>query len=322
MKVDEERKYALTKFSTKNGVKSLKVSDHNLLILELSIKWNSLNNMNERQEMFNFQDVENFQKFEMLTESDDELGTCFDDCDDLNKAANKWMKRFNFLIQKSFRKIRIRKQKVNPELETLFKEKESLRTKISEIEDDNLENIDEILNLDEEYDEVVDKISDICASRNKELVDKYLGKTKDAFEGYNPIKTWALKKKLAPKSSMDPPAAKRDENDKLVTDKKDLEKLYLKTYIDRLTPNPIREDLEDLFELKSMLFDMRIEESKSKVTEDWTMDELEKVLKSLENRKARDAHGHIYELFKFGRTRFEDISFKIVLSFQEEANLP
>ena len=46
---------------------------------------------------------------------------------------------------------------------------------------------------------------------------------------------------------MDPPAAKRDENDKLVTDKKDLEKLYLKTYIDRLTPNPIREDLEDLF---------------------------------------------------------------------------
>ena len=123
MKVDEERKYALTKFSTKNGVKSLKVSDHNLLILELSIKWNSLNNMNERQEMFNFQDVENFQKFEMLTDSDDELGKCFDDCDDLNKAANKWMKRFNFLIQKSFRKIRIRKQKVNPELESLFKEK-------------------------------------------------------------------------------------------------------------------------------------------------------------------------------------------------------
>ena len=211
-----------------------------------------------------------------------------------------WMKLFNFLIQKSFRKIRIRKQKVNPELESLFKEKESLRTKISEIEDDNLENIFEIFNLDEEYDEVVDRISSICASRNKELVDKYLGKTKDAFEGYNPIKTWALKKKLAPKSSMDPPAAKRDENDKLVTDKKDLEKLYLKTYIDRLTPNPIREDLEDLFELKSMLFDMRIEESKSKVTEDWTMDELEKVLKSLKNGKARDAHGHIYELFKFG----------------------
>ena len=45
---------------------------------------------------------------------------------------------------------------------------------------------------------------------------------------------------------------------------------------------------------------MRIEESKSNVTEDWTMDELEVVLKSLKNGKARDAHGHIYELFKFG----------------------
>ena len=135
MKVDEERKFALTKFSTKNGVKSVKVSDHNLLILELSIKWNSLNT-NERQEMFNFQDVENFQKFEMLTESDEELRNCLDDCDDLNKGANQWMKRLNFLIQKSFRKIRIKKQKINPELKILFEEKESLRSKISELEED------------------------------------------------------------------------------------------------------------------------------------------------------------------------------------------
>ena len=49
-----------------------------------------------------------------------------------------------------------------------------------------------------------------------------------------------------------------------------------------------------------MLFDLRIEESKLNVTPDWTMDELEIVLKGLKNNKARDAHGHVYELFKHG----------------------
>ena len=186
-----------------------------------------------------------------------------------------------------------------PTLETLFSEKESLKCKIGELEtkDDNL---DELLELDDKYDEVVDRISTICATKNKELVEKYLGKTKDALEGYNPVKTWALKKKLAPNSASDPSAAKRDANDKLVTDKKELEKLYLQTYIDRLTPNPVKEELKDLFDLKSELFEMRIEESKTKVTADWTIDELETVLKSLKSNKARDAHGHIYELFKSG----------------------
>ena len=50
------------------------------------------------------------------------------------------------------------------------------------------------------------------------------------------------------------------------------------TYIERLTPNKVKEDLEEIFELKNELFAMRIEESKTKVTSDWTMDELKEVL--------------------------------------------
>ena len=45
---------------------------------------------------------------------------------------------------------------------------------------------------------------------------------------------------------------------------------------------------------------MRIEESKLKVTDDWTMEDLENVLKTLKKNKARDAHGHTYELFRYG----------------------
>ena len=109
-----------------------------------------------------------------------------------------------------------------------------------------------------------------------------------------------MKKKLAPKTAVDPPAAKLNSKGKLVTNKEELEQLYLDTYIERLTPNPVDEDLEDIFELKNELFDMRIEESKTKVTSDWTMDDLEEILKTLKSNKARNAQGHVYELFKYG----------------------
>ena len=41
MKIDEEGVYTLTKFATKKGKKSVKKSDHNMLILYLNISWNS-----------------------------------------------------------------------------------------------------------------------------------------------------------------------------------------------------------------------------------------------------------------------------------------
>ena len=191
---------------------------------------------------------------------------------------------------------------MNPALEALFEQKESIRSQISELEknEEILENLEELTDLDGKYEEVIDKISKICATKKKELVEEYLGKNNDTLEGFNQVKTWALKKKLAPKTAVDPPAAKLNSKGKLVTNKEELEQLYLDTYIERLKPNPVDEDLEDIFELKNELFDMRIEESKTKVTSDWTIDDLEEVLKTLESNKARDAHGHVYELFKYG----------------------
>lgn len=105
MIVDEARRFSLTKFCTKNGRKSVKVSDHNTLILNLNIRWNSSEKINNREEIFNFRNTEQFQRFEMLTESDDDLKNCFKDCTDVNKAADKWLKILNNLIKKSFKKV-------------------------------------------------------------------------------------------------------------------------------------------------------------------------------------------------------------------------
>ena len=109
-----------------------------------------------------------------------------------------------------------------------------------------------------------------------------------------------MKKKLAPKNTIDPPAAKIDKFGNLVTDKKGLEELYLETYKDRLKPNEIADGLEDLKSLKEYLFRLRLKYASQQISDDWSYSDLEKVLKSLKNGKARDPHGHIYELYKYG----------------------
>ena len=77
-----------------------------------------------------------------------------------------------------------------------------------------------------------------------------------------------------------------------------LEKLYLDTYVEWLKPNKMAPGLENLEKLKEYLFNLRYENCKNKKSKDWSEDDLNKALKALKNNKARDAHGHIYELFK------------------------
>ena len=130
-------------------------------------------------------------------------------------------------------------------------------------------------------------------------MEEYLEYQNDAIEGFSQPKTWKLKKKLAPKNTFDPPAGKKDAFGNLITDKDGLEALYLETYINRLKPNKIADGLEDLKELKEYLFKLRLKYASQNVSADWTIEHLNKVLKSLKNGKARDPHGHIYEIFKY-----------------------
>ena len=113
------------------------------------------------------------------------------------------------------------------------------------------------------------------------LKNDFIGDFEFGMDGFNQVRTWGLKKKLAPKNVIDPPAAKKDAEGKLVTEKSQLEKLYLETYKERLKPNPISENFQELKELKEYLFSLRKRLAETEVSEDWTFSELEKVLKSL-----------------------------------------
>ena len=129
-----------------------------------------------------------------------------------------------------------------------------------------------------------------------------MGSEDNSIEGFHQARTWALKKKLSPKNSIDPPAAKKDENGELVANKSQLENLYLNTYKNRLKPNPIKDSLIPLESLKEYLFEVRLQLASLRPTKQWTLEDLNKALKSFKNHKARDSLGHTYELFKYGGT--------------------
>ena len=298
MTIDEKRIYTLTKFGSKRGQKIIRASDHNLLILQLKLKWSSLNKA-QRIEILNFRNEEDFQKFKKCTEVNAELLECFENAPDFNSACNKWLKVFNKILRNCFRKIRITKSKNPQELDQLFAKKESIQQKLDQQEpvfDMNMQ-----MKLENELEDVLENISSFCAQHNKETIEEYLKESGEAEnEPHNQLKTWKLRKKIAPKNIQDGPSAKLNKKGDLITEKSELERLYLETYLDRLTPNPVFEELKDIVELKDLLFDLRMNMCSQVKSRDWDMSDLDKVLKGVKNNKARDAHGHIFELFKLG----------------------
>ena len=179
-------------------------------------------------------------------------------------------------MAKSFKKIRVNRQKPNKELNALFERKESLKLLLNDEQDE--ETVEAI-------EAELENVSDEIAEKNKDIANEMLGRNSDPVEGFSAAKTWSLKKRLAPKNTMDPPMAKKDPHGNLVTDKSQLEELYLNTYLDRLQPNSITPGLEVLEEIKEYLYELRLELCQTRKSKDWTIDDLENVLKQLKTTK-------------------------------------
>ena len=104
--IDEKRIFPLTKFSSKNGKKSIKDSDHNTLVLKMNTSWNSaIQDKDDRIEIYNYKNKVDFERFVEETNNNSDLGSCFDDCrEDINEACNKWFSILNGIIKKCFQK--------------------------------------------------------------------------------------------------------------------------------------------------------------------------------------------------------------------------
>ena len=134
MIIDEVGQYTLTKYTNKSGDKTCaKESDHRTIVVELNIKWNAeTSTKEERVEVFNYRNEENFAKFVSLTNDNNDLLHCFDDQnEDFEKSSKRWLKILKNIIKSSFTKTRVKKKKLPVDLENLFEEKEGIKAKNS-----------------------------------------------------------------------------------------------------------------------------------------------------------------------------------------------
>jgi hypothetical protein len=282
--IDEEKTFVLTKYrKTKHGVKVIE-SDHNSIITYVKAGWNKKINI-KRIEMYHLKDKEGLNKFNEMTSHDKFLSSVFDDENkSINVQTKHFLKRFEYCLSKCFKKIRIRNNKRNNEIEDLFNKRRILRNKTDEKSAENLRKVEE-------------QIADKCAEDNYKTIKEVCGGLTPEEGGLNAGKLWKLKRQLKGIVN-DPPTAMIDSKGNLVTTSGAIENLTIKMYTDRLKTLKIKDELEVHMMQREDLCDQRLKEAHEHKTPEWSMEDLVIVLKQLKNNKSRDPLGFANELFK------------------------
>lgn len=164
---------------TKNGPK-VKESDHNSLITKIKGTWKK-QIVQKRTEMYNLKDKEGLKKFKEITSEDLFLSSVFTEEGNIETQTKYFLKILGYCMSKSFKKIRVNKNKKNKDLEELFNLRRILKTKKD----------------DESYDKLVEvetKLANICADNNARTIQEACEGLSCEGGGINAGKLWKLKK--------------------------------------------------------------------------------------------------------------------------------
>ena len=296
MVIDEDRNFCLTNYAQYKKNKRAIETDHNAIIAEFNLSVPS--RKPERIELFNLRNRRCQAKFTEETQRNTKLVECFKNNNPIEVQCKMWLKTFNNILYKCFRKIRIvNNEKKNRTKGSLVKEHTNLKKEVKSIEiseDIKTQIRNRIVQIEEE---IADKISEDYVVEIVETLKKFGGDDTN-LKGSGRNKIWEILKQNFPKSKAAVPVGKRDKHGMIVTNHEKLKKLYLNTYKHRLRNRPMREDFQNIKEHKEELFKLRIRLASSNKSEPWTMAQLENVLKILKEGKSRDPNGWVRDLFK------------------------
>ena len=297
MKIDEDKEYVLARYiKTRSGTKIIN-SDHNMLSCRFSLVFNK-KPKKIRQEFFKYKNEEDRKKFLKETSESTKFRKCFDNTENFEISSNKFFKTLKNTIQNCFKKVRVvqgqNKKLGNPSIQEKLKQNTKLKAflKINKCKADQ-----EV--AESRLSEIEETIANELASYNAETVKDYVENMENLDSSFSQLGLWKLKKKLCSKI-FDPPMAKNDKNGNLVTSTEALKNLYLETYKNRLKHREMKEEYMDIYFLKSELWKYRLQYMRKNKSKQWSMTQLEKVLKSLKNNKSMDPNGMINEIFKEG----------------------
>ena len=198
MIIDEKREYSLGNYAQFQKNKRVIESDHNGLLLELELNYST--QKPERKEFFNFRNKVCQEAFKRETDINRQLLDCFENELSAQMQSKIWLKTFNSIIYKCFRKVRMCKNKKEPATNknTLLRERKDLLKNIK------AKNVSEALKR-----QIEDRISQIENEIGTEIVNKYheeiietindLGGDQTAIDGSGRQKLWKVLKRKIPK---------------------------------------------------------------------------------------------------------------------------
>ena len=269
--VDEQKCFAFTN----NSKKKISYSDHNSLIgfIELKIQ----KTKSERKIIFNYRNSESLEAFKKITNGSPLLSRIFLNDDPFPKQIQAWWKVIKNNIYRAFKKVRL--TKMRPKSCKKFTQRNRA---IREKNANDRENAENQLRMDQH-------------NRDINLIRRNMSILKKSKNSQKNI--WDLKKIFFPKNKPQLPAAKRNLSGQIITNPNELRSIYLEHFVFRMRKRPILPGMEQYQLNVENNFQCLLNETKTNTSSDWTLQDLDKVLKSLKINQSQDTMCLVNELF-------------------------
>ena len=141
-----------------------------------------------------------------------------------------------------------------------------------------------------------DEIREEEAKENIRFLKEQVDKLERDSKNFN-NNVWKVRDKLFPKKGESLPTAKYDKEKQLITNHEELKDLYLEHFAHRLRQRPIISELSEYKDEVEKEFESLLEVTKQVKSDEWCIEDLDKVLKTLKPKQSQDAHGIANELF-------------------------
>ena len=213
MVIDEENKHVLTNYEqVRKGGKAAD-SDHATEYLDLDLR--VMTEKSKRRELWNFKNKKAQMKFKIQTTETKEFSNCFNNVLSLTKQIENWQKVFNSHVRRSFKKVRI------------MKNKKAHPLGVSKLIDErnNLLNRED---CEKEVEDLNEIISNTEADINRNKILKHFKSLSENPDNVNLNQVWKTMDKIWPKVGSNLPSAKKNHKGRIISEPNELKLLLAK----------------------------------------------------------------------------------------------
>ena len=293
MIIDEEKDLTPARYIARNGKLEEVQSDHNCIIVELEGETRKTTNKVKR---WQFQNEENLNKYRLQTEEMIAKENWLNP-GNADRKYKKWFNQFKSILYECFRRVTKKSNSTTSKTTKLIQEKRDVKSKLKLLTRNSIEGYSTKLlqsELDRKTKEIADSIEE---ERQKRLQKRLENLLETRSEKANEI--WRIRKSAFQHDEQR--TAIKDANGKLMTNKDNIMKRYNEYFEELLQPRPVSSDNEKI----SKEIDKRFEEclmsrhyESAEINKKFTLQELEKQLKTLRNNKSPGPDEIVNELLK------------------------